>query len=416
MFASHHDLLFQPLRNSLHFVSRRPKTGLAIVAGVVLITCLAIYGARYGWGKFHWRAAQQAATEDRLEDARRHLEACLNVWPNKLQVRLFAVRIARLRSDFEEALQQLQECNRLQGGKITDRLQLEWDLFRAQTGDLLEVESRLHKRLENQDPQSSLILEAVALSFMQDHRFEVALGILNKWLEQEPNNIRALGWRGWVRAKLDVKWEAIQDYERVLELSPAHWKTRVRLVEFLLRDHKTLEAASHLEVLRKSQGADENVRLLLARCLAQQEKTGEAQQLLDGLLAVNPENAKALYERGKLTTEPANQELYFRKVLRTKPGFLEARYALYACLQRQHRPIEAARELDHYRRAKEEAEALKTIMKKLETDPRNPALLAQAAELVKRAGNKKLAEHFLFRAQLPDKAQQPLSKFFSGEP
>jgi tetratricopeptide (TPR) repeat protein len=389
---------------------------LAIVAGGVLLTCVAAWGARYGWGKYQWSAAEQAAQEDRLEDARRHLQACLNVWPNKLQVRLLAVRIARLRSDFQEALFQLQECNRLQRGKITDRLQLEWDLFRAQTGDLLEVESRLQNRLEKQDPQTSLILEAVALSFMQDHRFQVALGILNKWLEQEPNNIRALDWRGWVRAKLDFKLEAVQDYERVLEASPNHWKTRVRLVEFLLLDHKTLEAASHLEVLRKSHGEDENVRLLLARCLAQQVKTGEAQRLLDGLLGVNPDNARALYERGKLTEEPANQELYFRKALRTKPAYLEARFALYTCLQRQHRPKEAARELDYYQKAKEEAEALKTIMKKLETEPRNPALLAQAAELLERAGNKKLAEHFLHKAFAQNKAQQPQPNMFSREP
>jgi tetratricopeptide (TPR) repeat protein len=415
MFASHFDLLFQPLRTFRLLVLRKPKIGLAIVAGGVLITCLAAWGARYILGKYHWSSAEQAAREDRLEDARHYLQMCLNVWPNKLQVRLLAVRVARLRSDFEAALVQLQECNRIQQGKKCDRLQLEWDLFRVQTGGLPEVESRLRKRLENQDPQSPLILEAIALLFIQDYRFQIALGILNKWLEQEPNNIRALDWRGWVRAKLDFKLEAIQDYERVLEVCPQHWQTRVRLVEFLLQDHKIVEASSHLQILRKSHGADENVRLLLARCLAEQERTAEAQRLLDDLLTVHPDHAKALYERGKVTKEPANQEEYFRKAVRIKPGFLEARYALYTCLQRQQRPVEADRELDHYRKAKKEAEVLKTVMRKLETDPKNPALLTQAAELIKKAGNNKLGAHFLSKALGPDQLQ-PQRKMFSGEP
>jgi len=55
-------------------------------------------------------------------------------------------------------------------------------------------------------------------------------------------------------------------------------------------------------------------------------------------------------------------------------------------------------------------------MRKLETEPRNPALLAQAAELLERAGNKKLAEHFLHKAFAQNKAQQPQPNMFSREP
>src|SRR5207244_911308 len=116
------------------------------------------------------------------------------------------------------------------------------------------------------DPQSSLIMEALALAYMKEYRFKAALGCLTKWLEQEPDNVRALHWRGWARENLENQREAVQDYEQVLRLVPDHLKARIRLVEFLLAEKKTSEAAQHLKILEENHGDANRVPLLRARC------------------------------------------------------------------------------------------------------------------------------------------------------
>jgi tetratricopeptide (TPR) repeat protein len=377
----------------------RPKTIVAVVGVLGIVLCGYLFWAKPHFaGTRAWSAAQHAIAQDRLDDARRHVGACLDVWPNDPAVHLLAIRIARLRGDFQHAGKHLKECDRLLQGTMNERLQLEWCLFWAQTEDLAEVEPGLVSRLDKGDLQSSLIMEALALAYMKEYRFKAALGCLTKWLEQEPDNVRALHWRGWARENLESQREAVEDYEQVLSLVPDHLKARTRLVELLLAEKKTPEAAQHLKILEENHGEADRLPLLRARCLSLEGKTVEAKAILDEFLASHAGNATALYERGQIEREPVSQEPYFRAALKRKPVFLEVRFALYTCLQAQQRRHEAAQELERYRTMKADAELLKKALEKLNAQPRDPDLLAQVGELMLKTGNEKMGRFLLGRA------------------
>jgi hypothetical protein len=98
-------------------------------------------------------------------------------------------------------------------------------------------------------------------------------------------------------------------------------------------------------------------------------------------LARQPENTRALYQRGRLEREPARQEKWFREVLKIDPSFQEARFPLYACLKQQGKP-EAKAERKKYMETVVAWAGLKELLKDLEKNPRNPDSLAKAGSVL----------------------------------
>jgi tetratricopeptide (TPR) repeat protein len=400
MCALRADSLLTPARGLRQLTRRRPKTALAVVgAAGILFGGYLLWIKPYFAGREAYRAAQRAVEQDRLDDARRHVEECLHVWPADTDVHLLAIRVARLRGDVQSARKHLGKCDRAVQGKRNDRLQLAWCLYWAQTENLGEVEPGLIRRLDEHDPSSSLIMEALALGYIREYRFKDASGCLNKWLEQEPANVRALYWRGTVWESREDYREAAQDYQQVLRLVPDHLKARIRLVELLLADRNAPEAARHLKILQENHGDADRVALLLVRCLSLQGKRMEAKGILEAFLASHPCDPTALYERGQLEGEPVSQERYLRQALKHKPAYLEAHFALYRCLQAQQRRQEAAEEFERYQAIRADIALLKNVQDKLNAQPRDPDLLRQAGELMVKTGNEKMGRHLLARAR-----------------
>jgi tetratricopeptide (TPR) repeat protein len=362
----------------------------------LLLIGLGFWGGLHVWTVDHFRAANHALRRDRLDQALEHAQQYLNRWPADAEARLLLARIQRLRGNFPEVEKHLKECKRLQG--MTERIQLEWSLLRCQAGELAPVEQGLVRCLQEKHPQSSLILEALAFSYMKELRYQAALGCLEEWVKQDPDNVRALDWRGWVHGKLELKEKAYEDYHKVLDLAPEHWLTRLRLAEMLLGDINTPEAAKHLDILIEDHGGNSEVALALAWCRHLQGRTDEAQSLLQDLLQKEPDNVTTLFYKGKLAAYPQEKEKWFRKVIAIEPGHVEAQYGLSTSLQQQGRAMEATAELARYTKMRDDLERLqKVLMPQLEKMPYNADLLVQVGEIFL-TSNGYLGERFLQRA------------------
>src|SRR5438132_6955647 len=94
---------FSILNSQFHW--RRPKT---IVAVMFLLLMTAGGGANV-WAEYHRRAAVRCVREDRLQEADRHIQRCLRVWPFRSKVQFLAARIARLNGDYERTEAHLNE-------------------------------------------------------------------------------------------------------------------------------------------------------------------------------------------------------------------------------------------------------------------------------------------------------------------
>src|SRR5262249_16200046 len=147
------------------------------------------------------------------------LGLCLFLWPRNIDVNLLAARAARSSGDFESADVHLKKCMRIQNG-ASAATQLEYLLMRAQTGEEEEVASILFALVDSKHSDSSLIMENLAEVFMQQHRYGLAVECLNRWIKEAPQTAKPHYWRGWVLERMNQHKDAMDDYERALELNP----------------------------------------------------------------------------------------------------------------------------------------------------------------------------------------------------
>jgi tetratricopeptide (TPR) repeat protein len=411
------DVLLMPVRITMRLLHRRR---LARVVGVTVVVALAGAVALFLWVQSYYGAAVRALNEDRLDDADSSIDSYLAVWPADRSALLLAARIARLQGKINRAQEHLRECERHTG--MDGELQLQWLLLRAFAGEFAKVEPGLLNCLAQEpdkEPQTTLVLETIAFCSMREFRFENALACLNRWLTREPDTVRALDWRGWVKAKMENKEGLYKDYHRTLELAPWHWQTRLRLAEALLMDANVEEAAEHLELLQHGHSETSEVMLALAQCRMLQGKEKAAQAIVDRVLATQPHNAMALFTKAKLAPEPARREEWARKALEADPALFNARYLLYTALQQQHRDSEAAEQFKRYQRYTENQKNLNGILKRLERMPRSPELLTQAGEIFLHDGNEHFGKQFLFRAleiqPRNQKAYECLARFYENK-
>jgi tetratricopeptide (TPR) repeat protein len=388
-------------------VRRRPVLSLA----AVLLTLLLGTGlGLFLWVSSQLRGAERAVRDGRPDDARSLLAGAQRVWPETAATHRLAARIERLLNHYPEAERHLQECRRLEGGS-SEATQLEWLLLRAQRGEVDEVVPGLWVCVQQHHPESSAILEALASTYVHSFRLRAALDCLNTWLEREPDNVRALDWRGWVHEKLDHPHPALADYQRALEVDPGRTEVRIHLASLLVDLTDVADALPHLEQLRQSQPKRPEVLVGLGRCRMLQGRHEEARQLLDAALREQPDFVPALLHRGKLEVQcqaPEQAEAWFRRALALDPVDIQARYALANCLaQLPGREAEADAELNKYAQTKADLTRLRELVQnQLEKTLRDPVLAAEAGTIFLRLGQDALALQWLQRALDQDPANE----------
>ncbi|MBM4067406.1 MAG: tetratricopeptide repeat protein [Planctomycetes bacterium] len=376
MISTQPQLVRRPARFLVGLMRRRPKTCLA----VALVVALAMWLGVDAWWHRHQRAALRDFQLDLLASAYDHQEAYLQQWPDDFEAHLLAARMARLLGSFTQAEKHLNKCMRLRGA--TEETQLEFLLMRAHGGELGKVEANLTRCVEEKD-HYLLVLEGLTQSYMKELRYLSAAACLYKWLEEEPDSVRALSWRGWVRENLEFSEGALEDYRRVLQISPRHATTRLRLANMLLSASKVPEAAANLDFLERITPDNPEVLIALAQCRSLQGRDQEAIAYLDKLLAGQPDHVRALYQRGKLEIDPVKKEKWFREAIQGDPSFHDASYALYVALNQQPgRKAEAAQQLKSYEQTMKTWMGLKDAMQELERSPHNPELLAKVGNIL----------------------------------
>lgn len=369
-----------------------------LAASVLIIAGLA---AAEGWAAWQEHLARRSLDDDRMDEARHHIELALQVRSNRTSTLLLAARIRRLRGGYADAEQYLLRCGKADG--MSEPVQMEWLLLRCQQGEVDELAPQLFALVKQHHPQSPAILETLASMYLRQTRYLEAILALNLWIELVPDSVRALDWRGWVNVQLDHREQAIQDYERLLESQPERDDIRFRLAQTLIEKTRHDDAAPHLERLLREQPNNPDVAAALAACRVHQDRIEEALSLLEGVLKEHPDHFDALFQRGKLEMfreNPSLAEPWLRKALSVKPHDREARYNLYRCLQGQPgRNQEAERELSSWEQEGKKQERLTTLLRKeLAAHPNDADLAREAGELFLQIGEDQRGLYWLYRA------------------
>lgn len=359
----------------------------ALLAAVVLVPA-ACWAGRRAWAYSHLRAARQAAERRDFDAARSHWACCLYICPEDADLRLEAARTARRAGAFAEAEEHLDACRRL----IPDSrsLALESTLLDAQRGAWSPAEeSQLWALVRQNDPDTTLILEAMAGGYLYSYRMNSALDCLQLWLQREPDNVQALVWRGWIRESQEQVSPALEDYRRVVQLDPGDLKTQQRLGDLLFLSGRLQEAVEQFEALCRRRPPPPEALLGLARCRRRLGQGEEARRLLDEFLSDHPRDVVALIERGRLAEEVGQlgeAERWLRRAVEADPANRDAHYALGQCLQQAGRQEEAAKELEEADRINDDLQRLYALRVAVAGKPADPDLRCEAGVICLRHG------------------------------
>ncbi len=401
---------------------RRPWTTVLVLAFLAVV---ATGVGLYSYALVQWHMAQEAVKAGRTDEAQRSLDLCLFVWPRSIPVHLLAARAARLRGDFEGTEAHLNRCLKLNHG-ASEAIQLEFLLLRVQGGEEDEVVSELLSLYVDQNsPESAVILETLSRAYMRNLRYGPAFSCLSRWHEKAPESAEPLRWRGWVLERMNDRGGAMEEYKQALELDPDLVPVRLRLAEMYLEGSDPLGALPHLERLKRQYPDRPDVLARLGQCRFLQGESAEARRLLESAVEQLPNDSAVLIHLAKLEIQedhPAKAEEWLRRALQVDPTDTEAELHLVGVLQALDRSQEARAMLAQHEKDKATLRRISSALKQgLDGPSLDPGTLTEIGVLFLRS-NERLGLYWLHQALKRDPDYQPahqtLADFYDrkGEP
>lgn len=387
---------------------RRRVYLLAVVLLALVGAAIAFRGGDYYRAAYHLHVARGAIERRDFESAQNHLRRHLQFRPDSAEGHFLLGRLLRRSGEVEEADRQLAKSRSL--GWSSDAVHLESVLLQVQQGKFVgRVEASLQRRLDNHDPDSFLIHEALSQGYTRTYRLTQALKALNSMLDEEPDNVYALTRRGWVLERLGRPDDALKDYQHAVEADPQHLLARRRLAESLMFHAKEMgEAAPHLEVLFRARPDDPTIGANLAHCWIETNRLDEARDLLERL-TYSQHDGSLLLERGRLALKQGQTERaeeWLRRAVKRQPHSLSAKYTLYQCLNRQGKSVEADRLLAEFEALEADTKRMDELTRRA-THTSDPALRCEIAKLFFRFDEDAEGERWLTLALQSDPNYQP---------
>ena len=373
----------------MHLIRRHPRL-LALLLLICLIAAGLVLAAPSLRTWYHLRAARSETARFHNAQAIRHLQVCLDRWPNDPDVLFLAARAARRARNYAESERLLEKYQQLRG--LDNESSSEQLLLTVERNvDRMAAQCWRSVEADPESSRSSLLFEALTRGYLRKYELTNARACLNHWLVSQPNCVQAHYLDGlFILDYLHAKNEAERSYRRALDLDPEHEEARLGLA-FILVDTKTFsEAIDHLEYLKKRQPENLRLQMGLAECYAGSGDLTQAEQLADGVLAQEPRYAAAIALQGRLALqngEYEQAETLLRCAVELAPSDRRARHNLINCLNRSGKTEEAQRhQKDIEERDKDLARFDEIVTKELPERPTDPSLHCTLGQLFLREG------------------------------
>jgi tetratricopeptide (TPR) repeat protein len=337
---------------------------------------------------YHLRAARAELQLYHTPQAIRHLHICRDIWPNDPEVLLLAARAARRANVYGDSERLLWMYRKLRGHDDAHAFEQLLLAAECRVGEAADV---CWSQVEQGHADTSLILEALTCGYLRQYAVHKAQLCLERWKQLQPDNPQLFFLEG--RLQLDYLHAlstAADSYRRALELDPDHEESRLGLAVALVMGKSFARAAEHFERLRQCQPDNLRVQVGLAECLDGLDKSAEALQLVDEVLARQPAFPAALALRGQLALkngELAKAETRLRQALRYMPMDHPTRYSLVLCLERSGQEEEAQQQRQQLQQMEEDVSRFNEIVtKEIVRRPTDPALHCTLGQLLLRSG------------------------------
>jgi tetratricopeptide (TPR) repeat protein len=372
-----------------------------LLLSLLLLLAVAVPAGLWLWAWYQFRQGQSELESSHPEKARRHLAACLRLWPQDITAHLLAARAARQLGFYDEAEEHLRQAQRGQR-EPSDEVVLEWALHRATLGDLARTESHLLPLTQEDSERALLCCEALAEGYRRTYRITQALAVLDIWLTRRPNNVRALLLRGHLWGQLNAFARAVPDYQSVLEQEPGQAEARRWLALCLVESSHWHEALPHLEDLHQQHPDDLDISVLLASCWSDLGQGDRARPLLQAVLAQRPNDPRALRSLGRTLLQEkqlAEAEACLRRAVAAAPYDYKIHWLLYEALRQQDKTAEAEDQLERTQQLEHRWTRYHEItQRELSKRPQDAALHAELGSLLLDLGYADAGRNWLLNA------------------
>jgi tetratricopeptide (TPR) repeat protein len=345
---------------------------LASIATGLILALAALMASRYlpsslppNEFESHWQKAQEANTAHDSSEAAFHLTECLQSCPFNAGAHFLLARNCRRAGQMNQWRNHLEQAATLRWPE--DQIDLEWQLRRAQIGDIWEVEESLLNRLNTRPPDEVIILEALVHGLMLNDRLVDVLLLTSTWIDSFPDDWLALLYRGDARLRLNGNTdEAIQDFKRALDLKPDISEGHLFLAMVLANTGDFKNALPHFQACVSRLSEDPRVLFGLAYCQYSLGRSSEARATLIQLFAVTKDHAAGFFLQAKIELSeeaPEQAYLWMKKADKLAPNEVDVTNALIQVCQQLGKTQEALK----YQRLLEEVRTRDADLDKLAT-------------------------------------------------
>jgi tetratricopeptide (TPR) repeat protein len=246
-----------------------------------------------------WQQALNSIEIRDFSEAKSHLARCLEISPFNAEAQFLMAQTCRRADDAEGWFHHLGHAQALLWP--LDQIELEQRLAEAQFGNIWGVEDRLRQEVRQAPPFAKvMIVEAMIKGFLDNERPKEAYRLGRAWTEDYPDD-----WVGWLLLARTCQLgalssEAIEDYQRSLELKSDQPQTHLWLADTLLSQAEFDKAEVHYQTYLQSHPDDPDGLIGLARCQYSLGQVDLARTTLDQLLSRHEKHALGLLTRAQL--------------------------------------------------------------------------------------------------------------------
>lgn len=182
----------------------------------------------------------------------------------------------------------------LQNEAIVEKEELSQPVDRSQIPIFYQIESLAGGTFEESVESKTDRLYNEGMASYQAGDYDAALRSWLEWLEIEPENSKVLMLLGDVEARRGNIDDAIAYYDRSLEIDPGQITLELRRIRLLDMIGREDEAVKSLNVYARLFPANTDILIAQAEWLERHDRTSEALDVARKVLALEPENMKAL--------------------------------------------------------------------------------------------------------------------------
>lgn len=321
-----------------------PKTSRRLLGLILLATTILAVTLSRPWWEIRYRihAAKKSLANREPRDALRHLTLAEQLGPDNSEVHFWLGRTYRRLGEMTFVHQHLERAWKL--GFPRDRIQREEWLALAQTGQLRQAEPHLAELLMNPAEDGTEICEAYINGYSLAYRFESALGLLDVWQKDYPQDAQPHYIRGLFFAHSSSESEAVAAFREARRLAPHRKDIRSHLAQFLVTIHEYKEAEELLlDLLRDD---PHNFELLsgLGYCLVERGEFERGRHAFEQALLRRSDFVPARLALAQLDIQQGDAEKALERLnplLEERPYDYKGRFAMGTALQAVGRSAEA---------------------------------------------------------------------------